>query len=338
MTEPHTPPQLDSRPDNQADTQADTRPLATFVSQLHIAPRQVYKSLTVWPLIRQRDSGANDALPYAALRSAFAAGTLQIDEVDAGGSVPHVRVTNKGNTAVLFLFGEEIRGAKQNRVANASFLVPAKSETVIDVSCVEAGRWSRTRGAQFESSEDLLAPSLRRSMASRVSESRSRGGAFAAGQSEVWQEIGERIAFSGAQSETNAYADYRESRASDLDTMTQAFHPVSNQVGFIACIGDEVAGFEAIGRPDVFATNFPALLRAYAIDAVDAALVKQLDRRPGNRRRFTAPEPFLAELEAAHCNRGRSLGLGEDLRFESAHVGGCALAHRELVHATAFPA
>lgn len=66
------------------------------------------------------------------------AGSLRVDEIDKGGSVSHVRVVNQGKRPVLFLFGEEIRGAKQNRVANATFLVPAETG---------AGR----RGAKHES-------------------------------------------------------------------------------------------------------------------------------------------------------------------------------------------
>jgi hypothetical protein len=312
--------------------------LPEFLSDVHLAPRQAYKSLTLWPLVREPGSNGKDAPAYVALNTALATDSLLIDEVSEGGSVPHVRVTNKGDVAVLFLFGEEIRGAKQNRVANASFLVPGKSETVLDVSCVEAGRWSRARGAQFEGSDDVLSASIRRTMAARVGASRTRGGGFHADQSEVWEEVGERICLSGTESSTGAYADYRESRSPDLEAMTRAFHPVPGQVGFVACIGEEIEGFEAIGRPEVFATDFPALLRAYAIDAVDAALVQRLDRRSRKRKRFTEPEPFLAELKAAPSTHGPSLGLGQDFRFESAHVAGCALAHEGLVHATAFPA
>ena len=44
-------------------------------------------------------------------------------------------------------------------------------------------------------------------------------------------------------------SSYREGRATDLDELTQAFHPIEGQVGFVACIGDEVAELEAIGRP-----------------------------------------------------------------------------------------
>ena len=63
---------------------------------------------------------------------------------------PNLLVTNQGDSRVLFLEGEELRGAKQNRVLNTSVLVAAHSKTPIPVSCVEQGRW-RYRSRQFDS-------------------------------------------------------------------------------------------------------------------------------------------------------------------------------------------
>ena len=42
---------------------------------------------------------------------------------------------------VLLVDGEELIGAKQNRVLNLSILIPAKQRCVIPICCVEAGRW-----------------------------------------------------------------------------------------------------------------------------------------------------------------------------------------------------
>ena len=121
-------------------------PVAALLARLALAPRQTHKALTLWPLVLREEAPACDGPGYVSLSRALEDGTLQIDEVGEGGSVPLVRVTNRGGKDVLFLFGEEIRGAKQNRIANASFLVPARGELVIDVSCVEQGRWARRGG------------------------------------------------------------------------------------------------------------------------------------------------------------------------------------------------
>ncbi len=320
--------------------QNSSSPLSELLARTHLAPRQAYKSLTLWPLRSTDEESAVTAPAYQALGTAFGQGTLRVDEVGEHGQVPHVRVSNLGELAVLVLFGEEIRGAKQNRIANASFLVPARSDVVLDVSCVEAGRWHRRRGERFHKSEAVLSNAIRRKMAKKVALSRVDGLGFRADQSQVWDEIGSRIELSGTASPTRAYADYEGSRASDLEEMTRAFHPVEGQLGFVASIGDEVAGLEVIGRPEVFAAAFQALLRAYAIDAVDAALVRRLEgERDEAAPRFETPESFLDALARARVSRGPSLGLGDDLRLEGAGVAGCALEHGEqIVHLTAFPA
>jgi hypothetical protein len=314
----------------------DTRnPIASFLGSSSLAPRQSHKSLTLWPLLR--DGAPSSAPPYVTLSEAFARGQLVIDELQKGATVPHVLAKNRGDVAVLVLFGEEIRGAMQNRIANASFLVPPKAEVVLDVSCVEHGRWAR-RGAAFESTGAVMSSHIRHRMNRHVSMSRRTGRGFRADQGEVWQDVGERVAHSRAHSPSGAYSDYLATRTHDLDEMAAAFRPLPGQVGFVACIGEEVAGLEAIGRPEVFAEAFPGLLRSYLVDAIDHALVRR--HRPPARpeARFDAPEPFLAALAAARPESSASLGLGADLRIENERVNACALVAGEVVHLTAFPA
>lgn len=317
---------------------AFSTPVGEFLARIHLGIRQAHKALTLWPLHRVQDSSASPAPEYVTLGEALEAGNLLIDEVDRGGSVPHVRVSNSGSVAVLFLFGEEILGAKQNRVANASFLVPGKSEVVLDVSCVEAGRWSRPRGARFRHSDHVLSHSLRKKMALKVERARRRGQGFRADQAEVWADIGTRLQRSGAVSETAAYSDYRQSRSTDLDDIAKAFHPLDGQIGFVAAIGDEVAGIELVGRPAGFKAAFRALLRSFAIDAVDASLVRELEKTSlGDAPRFDAPETFLKALAEARVSSSPSLGAGDDLRLQGNGVSGCALHHGDLIHLTAFP-
>jgi hypothetical protein len=141
----------------------------------------------------------------------------------------------------------------------------------------------------------------------------------------VWDEIGARFSHSRAESPSEAYADYVATRRRDLDEMAAAFRSLPDQVGFVACIGEEVAGLEGIGRPEVFAQAFPGLLRGYLIDAVDHALVRGRRDATKPARRFDAPEPFVAALAEAPVEASASLGLGTDLRIEDGRVSASAL-------------
>lgn len=313
------------------------QPVPEFLDRTRLGPRQACKALSIWPLLL-RDEVAIGAASYTSLGTALGLGTLDVGEVSAAGSVSQVRVANRSPLAVLFLFGEEIRGAKQNRIANASFLVEGKSTGVIDVSCVEQGRWSPRPRTGFAGADEVVSHSLRRKMHKKVAAARAAGVGFKADQAEVWNEVGDRLRYSMTPSLTFAYADYRASRHTDVVEILAAFRPLEHQVGFVACLGDEVVGAEAIGHPEVFRQDFAALLRSYAIDSVDAALVRNSETRQNGAARFDAPEPFLAELASAPFTPSPSVGVGVDWRLEGTVVSGCALASDELVHLTAFPA
>jgi hypothetical protein len=313
-------------------------PVADLLTRVSLASPQARAPMTLWPLVLREAATAAAAPPYIALAEALATQTLRVDEVGHAGTVPHIRVSNAGDLAVLVLFGEELRGAKQNRIANASFLVGAHTDAVIDVSCVEAGRWSRERNATFAASREVVSSSMRKKMAGQVSASRSMGGGFFADQGEVWNDVSERLSHAGSRSRTSAYADYAEKRREQVGALAAAFHPIADQIGFVCAIDGEIAGLEVVGRPEVFARTFPALLHAYAIDAVDLAFLQAKERVRLGRRRFEAPEPFLRALAAAPSRGSASLGLGEDLRIEGDTVAGCALVAGDVVHLTAFAA
>ena len=278
------------------------QPIGELLARIALAPQQTHKALTLWPLLLREDAPVSHEAGYVLLARALEDGTVQIDEVSEGGSVPHVRVTNRGVQDVLFLFGEEIRGAKQNRIANASFLVPAHSELVIDVSCVEQGRWGRRGRGGFGSSGEVVSHQMRAKMAYKVAESRRRGGRFEADQMEVWHDVGERLAHAHTASATDSYEDYIRSRQSDLSDMLAAFRPLERQVGFVAVAGGEVVGLEAIGRAEIFAERFEGLVRSYAVDAIDAALGRR--ERERALPRYDSPETFLAALGRAPVERG----------------------------------
>ena len=74
--------------------------------------------------------------------------------------MPELKVVNDCDERVLLLDGEELIGAKQNRIVNATFLIAGQTEIIIPVSCVEQGRWSY-RSSKFGSGEKVMPPSMR---------------------------------------------------------------------------------------------------------------------------------------------------------------------------------
>ena len=70
---------------------------------------------------------------------------MQISEIGEAGSVPELTLTSTADRPVLLLDGEELIGAKQNRILNTSVLVAAGATLTLPVSCVEHGRWRYAR-------------------------------------------------------------------------------------------------------------------------------------------------------------------------------------------------
>src|SRR5579883_3532224 len=113
---------------------------------IRVADPISHESISIFPL----EAEAQSKVDYVLSDEALGAGTVSVEEVGEAGSVPELVVNNQADNLVLFLEGEELRGAKQNRVLNTSVLVAAKSKIKIPVSCVEQGRW-HYRCRQFAS-------------------------------------------------------------------------------------------------------------------------------------------------------------------------------------------
>ena len=151
-----------------------------------------------------------DGPNYITLDDALAAGMIEVTEVGASGSVPTLKVTNKGDVLAFLMAGEQLAGGKQNRVLNASILVAAHSELPIPVSCVERGRWAY-RGPRFGSSGSSSHGKLRKLMHMHATESYRSIGTPSSKQGEVWQEVDRKLSETGSHSSTamleQAYLD-----------------------------------------------------------------------------------------------------------------------------------
>ena len=116
--------------------------LQAALGRILFAETQTFQNLTVMPLVTVQDQAPD----YLSLDEALHCAAVTVTETSAAGEVPELRLANRGAYPVLLLDGEELVGAKQNRVLNLTILAPAKTTIRIPVSCVERGRWSGTGG------------------------------------------------------------------------------------------------------------------------------------------------------------------------------------------------
>ena len=80
---------------------------------------QTHRNVAVFPIFSETDGSPH----YLTMKEAMAGGFLTVTEVSEGGPVPELKVINSASIAVLILDGEELAGAKQNRIVNTTILL-----------------------------------------------------------------------------------------------------------------------------------------------------------------------------------------------------------------------
>ncbi|MBM3457124.1 MAG: hypothetical protein FJX77_01115 [Armatimonadetes bacterium] len=296
--------------------------LARTLSALSVGPPRRHGGLTMYPLL---GGSAGDA-DYHTLDEALHAGTARVTEVSESGNVPELRFENQGEWAVLLLDGEELIGAKQNRVLNLSILAPAGKHLTIPVSCVEAGRWART-SATFGAASHAQYAEVRAKKAASVSASMR-----STDQHEVWQEISAKAARMAAPSATSAMAAVFAGHSDTLGHFVEALGPVEGQCGALFTIQEQPVGVDLFDYQATLRTLLPKLVRSYALDAIDAEQAGQPS--PGG-----APNPvrWLESIPEAEATVFPAVGEGEDVRLSGPRLSGGALVARgRVVHLSAF--
>jgi hypothetical protein len=289
-----------------------------FLSQIKIGAKQTHKNMTLYCLL----SATEAPVDFLTLDEALDREALVIMEVNESGSVPELKVANRSDQKVLLLDGEELVGAKQNRVLNVTILIAPQSETVIPVSCVEQGRWSY-RSTQFGSESRAMSAQLRKRKSETVSENLKRGRQFRSDQGVVWEEIENKYArMSAERSPTMAMADLYESHRDLSSEYLAAFRPVDKQIGIVVFIDGQVTGLELVAKFETFEKTHSKLVNSYVIDALETAASQE---KPSSQTLKAKASKVLDAVQKARLEVRRSVALGNDLRFESSDVIGAGL-------------
>jgi hypothetical protein len=294
--------------------------------QVQVGDPLRHEGLTVFPLF----APAGATPDYLLSDEALAAGAVTVAEVNEAGSVPHLVVDNQAEVLVLFLEGEELRGARQNRVLNTSVLVPAKAKLTIPVSCVEQGRW-RYFSRYFGSSGHHGSPKLRHVLKRSVTRSAQEGRGHRSDQGGVWQEVGRQMKALGAASPTAAMADTYQQYELRLDEFQQRLKYVEGASGLAVAVGGRVVSVDLFDRPATCRKVWDRLLTGVVMDALEADSGAE---QPGVDR----VHEVLGHLHAAPWRQTDPVGAGEEYRTDtgddehaSALVLNGAVVHGSLV-------
>lgn len=301
------------------------RIVTNYITNLDFEEIQKFKNMSVIPLV----TSLNHSNKYLTIKEALEKRLLTVTEVSPDGSVPELKVLNETDLPVLILDGEELVGAKQNRVLNTSILLKKKSETIIPVSCTEQGRWSYV-SSEFAESEVVASPQVRMKKAASVTESLEYSGKFTSDQGALWDEIYLMSAQAEVRSPTDAMRDVFESKMTELDDYLKAFKYVPHQQGILVFVNGDVAGFDIISRPAAYKIVHLKLVKSYALEA----LLQKKDKT--HEPSVDKAKEFLEEILQSEEKKYKSIGQGWDYRYKGKSMVGSALVYRKKVIHMAF--
>ena len=301
-------------------------PIVTnFLFQLEFGELQTFNNMAVMPLF----TSVNDSPKYLTLKEALERGLLVITEISKTGSVPELRVVNKAEIPALLLDGEELAGAKQNRVLNTTILLKEESETIVPVSCTEQGRWSYA-SAEFFESGNIMNRNLRSRKASSVNRSLEVSRSYRGDQGAVWEGIASCAMVANVRTVTGAMSDIYESKERDLKGYLDIFKYVPHQKGIFVMVNGRVAGLDVLSLESAYEAIHPKLVKSYAMDALIARSGRDSEPSVGKAR------SFVEEVAQCEEKKFKSVGHGWDFRFEGRGIVGSSLVHQEKVIHLAF--
>jgi len=300
--------------------------ISLTLDAIQLAPVQSYLNLDVFPLLSPEPAPQR----YLTLDEALEQNLASITELTQSGVVPELRFDNLSEKQILLLDGEELVGAKQNRVLNITILVGGFAKIAIPVSCVERGRWHHL-SREFGSAKRHMYAKARAAKMAQVSMSMRSHGSRQSDQSAVWAEIAAKSQRLGSHSATEAMAAMYEKESARLGGFERAFHPLDKQVGAVFAINGQILGAELFDAAAVFKKLLDKLVGSYAMDAIE---------EPDQQREAVSEQAvteFLSRIKASAIESFPAVGEGQDLRLHGRGIsGGALLVDGRLVHLSAF--
>ena len=295
------------------------------INDITLGEPVVFQGLTLFPVF----GGDRPDPGYETLDMALEQEQARVVEVSDEGDVPELLFDNFGSQRVLLVDGDELIGAKQNRIINLTILVAAQSKIEIPVSCVEAGRWSYN-SHEFRSKGRSMYSRARATKAAHVSQRMAASGDRRADQSAVWDEVEGMACALEVSSSTDSMSDIYDDYEDDLADYQAAFKAQEGQVGAVFAVDGKVQGLELFDSSTTFAHYLERLVSSYALGSLRSAAKE-------GEVTLSSVEGFIEGLKRSKTKQFDALGEGEDVRISGeALAGGALVAEGRLVHLAAF--
>ena len=237
------------------------------------------------PLIRNRPP--NERIPAHA-RTETNVQTQQTEQrlqQSAGGEVNRLLIINRSDRKLLLIAGEMVVGGKQDRIVQKDSIVPPSDKPkVIEVFCVEHGRWSGA-DAQFSAAALPPAGGGAGGLGGGIADPSVRGAAQAkTEQQAVWDEVGKKNAKLGAAPGQSTYQAARVSAtnvAEQKPYLNDFEHKVLGKdvVGVVVAINGKLVWMDAFSSSPLFSKYWPKLLQSYILEAISTGPPKDLEQR-----------------------------------------------------------
>lgn len=297
------------------------------------SPHQTYIVGTPWV------SGALHLFPILAREQTTPSVVAFVDappgalarELPDVADVNQIEIVNDSDRVLVLFDGDAILGCKQDRIADGTWIIPAKSVERVRVCCIERGRWAE-KSTRFAAADFRAPVSLRRNKAT----SRGRGVNV---QQRVWRDVDATLERTGVFSITSTLTAAFEASAPP-DVACCAPHPA--QVGVVVAIGARLEGIDLYDAPETYAAQHRRLVRSYALDAQGARLgrvsVREVERFLSTL--FSAPR--RVDPSASGATHGARYTLHAPREVEGhalivdgrlAHLSACTPTHETLVEA-----
>lgn len=276
-------------------------------------------SLRVFPLF-----SCEADVAYVAGPEAFEKALVEVGELDPP-QVPSLVVGNRATVPLLLVEGETLLGATQNRTLNVTVLCDVAAQTVVPVSCVEAGRWGSRR--VVARSRSHLSGSIRAAKTENLAPAGGEG-AWRTDQGRVWQEVDRQAMRHGVLSETSAFEDVQEAVISKFEGDLAALEPSTGQTGVACAVGDRVVGIDVFGKAETLAGYLRSIVSGYALDASDdvepTCTIREVER-------------FLRSVAEGKVTDQPTVGIGRMIRIDGDETGVGLRVGDSVLHLAAFP-